>query len=96
MPSYKIAKFLVPRMNSITSNEVKIPEKDNSLVTGSLDFDLLFRNITFDKAIDICTNTIYSQPDVIEDINKEEFQNLLSLATKESYFTFIEVLYKIG
>ena len=43
---------------------------------------------------DICTNTIYRQQDVIEGISKEEFRNLLSLATKESYFIFNEVLYK--
>ena len=42
----------------------------------------------------ICTNTIYSEQDVIEGINKEEFRNLLLLATKESYFIFNEVLYK--
>ena len=37
---------------------------------------------------------LFSQPDVIEGINKEEFRNILLLATKGSYFTFNEVLYK--
>ena len=102
--SYKIAKFLVPKMNSITSNEFtikdtvcfakEIVEQDSYLVMGSLDVDLLFTNIPLDEAIDICTNTVYSEQDVIQGINKEEFQNLLSLATKESYFIFNKVLYK--
>ena len=61
---------------------------------GSLDVDSLFTYTPLDKTIDICTNTIYSEQDVIEGINKEEFQNLLSLATKESYFIFNKVLYK--
>ena len=61
---------------------------------GSLDVDSLFANIFPDKTVDIYTNTIYSQQDVIEGINKEEFQNILSLARKESYFIFNEVLYK--
>ena len=61
---------------------------------GSLDVDLLFTNIPLDEAINICTNTTYSEQDVIEDINKEEFRNLLSLPTKKSYFIFNEVLYK--
>ena len=61
---------------------------------GSLDFDSLFTYTPLDKTIDICTNSIYSEQDVIEGINKEEFQNLLSLATKESYFIFNKVLYK--
>ena len=61
---------------------------------GSLDVDSLFTNIPLDEAINICTNTLYSEQNVIEDINKEEFRNLLSLPTKESYFIFNEVLYK--
>ena len=61
---------------------------------GSLDVDSLFTYTPLDKTIDICTNSIYSEQDVIEGINKEEFQNLLSLATKESYFIFNKVLYK--
>ena len=36
----------------------------------------------------------YSKQDVIEGIKKDEFSNLLSLATKKSYFIFNEVLYK--
>ena len=61
---------------------------------GSLDVDSLFTNIPLDEAINICTNTTYSEQDVIEDINKEEFRNLLTLPTKKSYFIFNEVLYK--
>ena len=64
----------------------EIAEQDSSLVMASLDVDLLFTNIPLDKTIDICTNTIYCEQDVIEGINKEEFQNLLSLATIESFF----------
>ena len=74
-------------MNSITSNEFtikdtvcfakEIVEQDSYLVMGSLDVDLLFTNIPLDETIDICTNTIYSEQDVIQGINKEEFQNLL-------------------
>ena len=55
---------------------------------GSLDVDCLFTNIPLDETNDISTNTIYSQKDVIEVINKEKFRHLLSLATKESYFIF--------
>ena len=103
-PSYKIAEFLVPKMNFITSNEFtvkdtfcfakEIVEQDSSLFMGSLDVDSLFTNIPLDETIDICTNLIYNQQDVIEGINKEEFRSLLSLATKESYFLFNKVLYK--
>ena len=42
------------------------------LVMGTLDVDSLFTNIPLDETIDICTNTIYSQQDVIGGINREE------------------------
>ena len=68
-------------MSYITSNEFivkdsfcfakEIVEQEISVVIGSLDVGLLFRNIPLDKTIDICTNTIYSQQDVKEDINKK-------------------------
>ena len=62
---------------------------------ASLHVDLLFTNIPLDETTDIRTNTIYNQQDVIKKVvNKKEFRNFLSLATKESYFIFNEVLYK--
>lgn len=38
----------------------------------SLDVDSLFTNISLDKTIDICTNTVYSQQGVVESINNFE------------------------
>ena len=61
---------------------------------GSLDVDSLFTNIPLEETINICTNFLYNNEDVIEGINKSEFKNLLSLATQESYFIFNDVLYK--
>ena len=62
---------------------------------GSLDADSLFTNIPLEETINICTNLLYNnEKNVIEDINKFEFKNLLSLATQESYFIFNDVLYK--
>ena len=76
MPSNKIAEFLVPRMNSITSNEFtikdtfcfakEIVDQDGSLLMGSLDVDSLFTNIPVYETIDINTNTIYSQQDEMQ------------------------------
>ena len=91
-------------MNSVTFNESNVKdvfcvakeiiEQDSSIVISSLDVDSLFTNIPHDETINICTNAVYSEQDVIQGITKEEFRNLLSLATKESYFIFNEVLYK--
>ena len=60
---------------------------------GSLDVDSLFTNIPLEETINICTNLLYNNEDVIEGINKFEFENLLLLATQESYFIF-NVFYK--
>ena len=79
-------------MNSITSNEFTVKdtfcfakekvERDSSLVMGSLYVDSLFTNIPLDETINVCTNTVNSEQDIIQGINKEELRNLLSPATK--------------
>ena len=58
---------------------------------GSLDVDSLFTNIPLKETINICTSLPYSNVDVIP---KSGFENLLSLATQESYFMFNDILYK--
>ena len=78
--SYEIAKFLVLRKNSITSNELtakdtfcirkEIVEQDSFLVMGTSEVNLLFTSINVDETIDICTNAIYNHQDV------KEFRNL--------------------
>ena len=72
----------------------EIVHLDSKLSIGSLDVDSLFTNIPLEETINICTNLLYNNEDVIEGINKSEFKNLLSLATQESYFIFNHVLYK--
>ena len=103
-PSYKLAKFLVPKISSVTFNEFtvkgyfafaeEIVHQDSKLFMGSFDVDSLFTNIPLEETINICTNLLYNNEDVIEGINKSEFKNLLSLATQESHFIFNDVLYK--
>ena len=61
---------------------------------GSLDVDSLFINIPLKETINICTNLLYNKVDVIEGINKTEFETLLFLTTQESYFMFNDIFYK--
>ena len=61
---------------------------------GSLDVDLLFTSIPLEGTVNISTNLLYNNENVIEGINKSEFKNLLSLPTQELYFIFNDVLYK--
>ena len=89
-PSYKLAKFLVPKLSSITFNEFivrdsfafseEIVHQDGKLFMGSLDADSLFTTIPLKETINIYTNLLYNNVDVI---NKSEFEKLLSVATQE-------------
>ena len=61
----------------------------------SLEVHSLFTKIPLEETINICTEVMYDQNDNIEGLNKSEFKEiLLSLATKESYFIFNEILCK--
>ena len=51
-------------------------------------------SIPLEKTIDIYTNTLCENNEKIEGLSKIEFQKLLSLATRESYFIFNGKLYK--
>ena len=103
-PSYKLAKFLVPILKSLTSSGYtvkdsfafaeEIVEQDSEFFMGSLDVDSLFTNIPLEETIDICTNTLFENMEKVEGLSKIEFKELLSLATKESYFIFNGQLYK--
>ena len=65
----------------------------SKLFMGNLDVDSRFTSIPIEETIDICTNLLYNNEDIIKGINKSEFKNLLLLATKKSYFIF-DILYK--
>ena len=68
--------------------------EDSSFYMGSLDVDSIFTNIPLEETINICTESIYDQNDSVEGLDKSESKELLSLATKGSYFIFSEILYK--
>ena len=72
----------------------EIVHQDSKLFMGSVDVGSLVTNIPLEKTINIYTDLLYDNEDVMEGINKSEFKHLLSLATEESYFIFNDVLYK--
>ena len=83
-PRYRLAKFLVSKLSSITFNEFTVKDsfafteeivrQEGKLFMGSLDVDsqLLM------ETINICTNLLYNNVDVIEGINKSELENFYS------------------
>ena len=60
-PTYKLAKFLVPVLKSLSTNEYtvkgsfafaeEIVEQDPEFFMGSLDFDSLFTNIPLEEIL---------------------------------------------
>ena len=61
---------------------------------GTLYVDALFTNISSDETIDICIKKLFSNPETLmKGISKNNFRDLLNLATKESLFTFDNKFY---
>ena len=103
-PTYKLATLLVPILKSLPSSECtvkdsfvfaeEIIEQDSETFTGSLDVDSLFINIPLEETNDICIGTFFGNTKGVEGLSKIKFKELLSLATKESHFTFNGKFYK--
>ena len=72
----------------------EICEQNPTLSMGSLGIDSLFTNIPLDETIDIFVNQFLENTDTVEGFTKSEVKQLLSLATKKSYFIFNGLLYK--
>ena len=55
---------------------------------GNLDIDSFFTNIPLEETTEICTNNLFKNSDNVYGLKKSEFEDFLSLATKELYFIF--------
>ena len=99
-PTYKLAKYLVPRLASITANEFSVKDsfcfadeivnQNSNFIVDNLDVDSLFTNIPLEEIINICCDTLFKEADIYEGCSKSEFRTLLSLASKESYFSLMK------
>ena len=103
-PTYKLAKFFVPILKPLTTNEFtvknsfhfaeEISDQQHDLFMGSLDVDPLFTNILSEGTTEICTNELFKESKTVEGLSKTESKEVLSLATKDSHFVFDGTLYK--
>ena len=55
---------------------------------ASLDITSLFTNIHLDKTINICSNDSFDKKQCVSNLDRANFEKLLRLATKESFFIF--------
>ena len=59
-----------------------------------MDVDSLFTNIRLEETTEIFTNELFKESETVEGLSKTDLKELLSLATKDSYFIFDGTLYK--
>ena len=91
-------------MSDTTQNEFTVKDsftfvdeiltQNNDLYMVNLDVDALFTNILLDETIDICVKKFFKTSDtLVKGISKNDFHDLLNLATNESFFTFSSKFY---
>ena len=61
---------------------------------SSLDVDSLFTNIPLKETIKICSNLLFRDNPIIDGLSKAEFEQLLTIATTESFILFNGCYYK--
>ena len=60
----------------------------------NLDVEVLFTNIQLDETIDICVKKLFHNPQtLVNGMPKNDFRDLIKLATKESFFIFNNKFY---
>ena len=104
-PAYKLAKFLVPVLTPLTTNDhtvtnsyefVEILKNYNNcedMYMVSYDVESLFTNIPLYETIDICLSSLFSSCTHVIGLTKDLFKKLLELSVLNSYFIFNGKLY---
>ena len=98
-PNYKLAKFLVPLLAPLTTNNYsiknsehfreKILPQDSDLFMTSLDVESLFTNVPVEETIQIILDKIFTSEDTIfNNFNMTDFRKLLELAVLDTAFVF--------
>ena len=92
-PTYKIAKFLVPVLKDLTSNECSVKDsfdfaketlqQSSDCFMESLDITPLFTNIPLGGTINNCSNELFDKKQYVSNLDQVSFEKLLRLATKE-------------
>ena len=96
--TYKWAKFFVPLLRHLTSNEFTLKDsfeftkiicdQDARFFMASLDVDYLFTNVPPEETINICVFELFKSNSSIHGLSKNQITEMLSLTTKESIILF--------
>ena len=103
-PTYNLAKFLVPILVPLTTNEYSIkdsftfPEElqsfDSKLVMVSFDIESLFTSIHLQETIDLCVENLFQDRTHVDNLSKDSFHELLTRTMSESLILFDQQFYK--
>ena len=70
----------------------EILQQNSDCFMASLDITSLFTNIPLDETINICSNELFDKKQYVSNLDQANFEKLLRLATKESFFIFNKTL----
>ena len=99
-PSYSLAKFLVPILAPLTSNEFTVKNSYSfveeicklngakNCFMASFDVESLFTNIPLHETIEICIKCLFTNTKTVLQFSSELFRHLLSLAVCNTFFLF--------
>ena len=71
-----------------------ISKQDTKMFMSSLDVDSLFTNIPLKETVKICSNLLFRDNSIIDGLSKAEFEQLLTIATTESFILFNGCYYR--
>ena len=97
-PTYKLAKFLAPMLEPLTTNEYTIKDSftfaeelqsfDSKLVMASFDVESLFTNIPLQETIDLCVENLFQDRAHVDNLSKDSFRELLTRTMSELLILF--------
>ena len=103
-PTYKLAKFLVPMVEPLTTNEYTIKDSfifaeelqsfHSKLVMASFDIESLFTNNPLQETIDLCVKNLFQDRTHVDNLSKDSFRELLTRTMSESLIFFDQEFYK--
>ena len=101
--TYKWAKFFVPLLRHLTSNQFTLKdssefakivcEQDAGLFMVSLDVNSLFTNVPLEEIINIFVKELFKSNSSTHGLNKKQITEMLSLTTKKSIFLSDQAFY---
>ena len=104
--NYKLAKFLVPILHPIATNEytldstkaftddIKQLRYGHPIYLASFDITSLYTNIPIDETIAIAVDELCGENEVFINLEKRELKRMLELSVKDNVFYFNNTLYQ--